>query len=77
MSPLKPIETVDDALRAVAYLAGWAPIPEIVAAANAVDSGTMVRACYQDALKRTEGLALSRARLLQAWDVLNAHGVLR
>lgn len=78
MSPMKPIETVDDALQTVAYLAGWCvPIPAIVAAPNAVESAELVQACYRDALTRTEGLVLSRARLLRAWDVLNAHGMLR
>jgi hypothetical protein len=75
---MKPIDTIDDALQTVAYLAGWnVPIPEIVAAPNAVESTELVEACYKDALTRTEGLVLSRARLLRAWDVLNAHGVLR
>lgn len=78
MSPMTPIETVDDALRTVAYLAGWGvPIPEPVATDNAVDGSELIQACYKDALTRTDGLVLSRARLLRAWDVLNAHGVLR
>lgn len=75
---MKPIETVDDALATVAYLAGWGtPIPTVVATANIYGSAELVRDCYRDALKRTEGLVLSRARLLRAWDVLNANGVLR
>lgn len=74
---MKPIDTVDDALREVAYLAGWGvPIPDVVIG-SAVDGRELVEACYKDALTRTEGLVLSRARLLRAWDVLNAHGVLR
>lgn len=73
---MKPIETLDDALAAMVYLAGWAPIPAVVIG-SAVDGRELVEACYADALRRTEGLALSRARLLRAWDVLNAHGVLR
>lgn len=75
---MKPIVTVDDALAALTYLSGWVvPLPALAVATTAIDSGDMLNACYADALKRTEGLVLSRARLLRAWDVLNAHGVLR
>jgi phosphoribosylaminoimidazole (AIR) synthetase len=78
---MTPIETVDDALRTVIYLAGWG-VPtqaELANAANPADelAADLLAGCYEDALKRTEGLVLSRARLLRAWDVLNAHGVLR
>lgn len=76
---MKPIETVDDAIRTVADLAGWGE-PGQLAVSNAANdelTASLLADCYKHALKRTEGLVLSRARLLRAWDVLNAHGVLR
>ncbi|HEY9415622.1 MAG TPA: hypothetical protein VIQ30_12740 [Pseudonocardia sp.] len=68
MTPLRPIETVDQALEVMAYLAGWAT------PADSMDP-YVVQVCYAAALERTEGLALSRARLLQCKDVVEAHGV--
>lgn len=73
MSPMKPIETVEDALRTVVYLSGWS----LTTDAQKIMEPDAVDACYEAALNRTKGLVLSRARLLQAWDVLNAHGMLR
>ncbi|HEY9413147.1 MAG TPA: hypothetical protein VIQ30_00175 [Pseudonocardia sp.] len=68
MTALTPIDTVDQALDVMAYLAGWS-IP-----ADSADP-YVVQVCYAAALQRTEGLALSRARLLQAKDVVEAYGV--